>query len=363
MGGMNALGGPGVWAGGQGGLQNVGQFGALGFPVQPGPAGEAALEHFGQQAPQNPQQTILFGGLEQHHPLLAKMLEGGIMGAAMTPNSEPGRSEGAGGGISRALQGVLGARGAERQFQIQQIVAPYQLARQTAELQGAAQEQEARKAQISEMNSRAHYFDEMANMTAPEARVRAAQMGMQFKDEELKAKQTEWAATAKNYADRTAAMAQWHQKSTEAAEAVGRLRAQVALSTGRARLQATQQLSKLADSSTKEYSEAVKNRDSIAKELKDYSNSVDYLTAADNSPAKQKYQDLETQFAAAQTAAESAQEINQRFGSALQDSIKFGTAFDPTNPTNPRNAMGGELGAGRGTSAPNDPLGILSPKK
>jgi len=356
MGGMNALGGPGVWAGGQGGLQNLGQFGALGYPVRPGPEAEAALQHFGQQVPQHLQQTELFGGLEGKHPLLARMLEGGLQAAARTPGPEPGRAEGAGQGVSRALQGVLGAHQEEKAFHIAQIVAPYQLARQTAELQGAAQEQEARKAQIGEMGARADYFRSLASMTAPEARLQAAQMGMQFKDEELKAKQADWAAKADNYQARTEAMAQWHQKQYDTALQVGELRARATLGSAKMRMGATQQLSKLATSANQEYNTAIKNRDDLAKQLKDYTNSSDYLMGMTdpNSAASKKAHDIQTKLDVAQTSAEAAEKINTQFGDALKQSITFGTAFDESNPTNPRGLVGGE----RGTLDPSNPAGL-----
>lgn len=59
------------------------------------------------------------------HPLLAGALEGGLMGAAFVP--QPQGPEGVGGGISRALQGVLGADQYTRQRVMMSAMLPYQM--------------------------------------------------------------------------------------------------------------------------------------------------------------------------------------------------------------------------------------------
>lgn len=319
MGGMTALGGPGVWAGGPGGMANLGQFGALGYPARPGPEAQEILQSFGQQVPEHLQQTQLFGGLEGKHPLLAKMLEGGIMGAAMTPNSEPGRAEGAGGGISRALQGVLGARQSERQFQIAQIVAPYQLARQNAELIGAKQEMAARAGQIQEMASRAHYFDSMANLTAPEARVKAAEMGMQFNEDKLKGLQNKWQTDADNYADRTAAMAKWHEYQSNMLETVAKIRGQYTLGSARVRAGAVQQFTKFAGAASKQYEDAVTNQKDLAQQLDKMSNSAEFLMEGDpNGPQHKAMESLHNQFLGAQDRVKAVGEINDKFKQGLE---------------------------------------------
>jgi len=63
--------------------------------------------------------------LAVNHPLLASGLNQGLMSVAMTP--EPQGPEGAGGGVSRALQGVLGASQYQRQQAIMQAMLPYQM--------------------------------------------------------------------------------------------------------------------------------------------------------------------------------------------------------------------------------------------
>ncbi len=60
-----------------------------------------------------------------NHPLLAGALNSGLEAAAFTPG--PQGPEGVGGGISRALQGVLGASQFERQRMLQSAMLPYQM--------------------------------------------------------------------------------------------------------------------------------------------------------------------------------------------------------------------------------------------
>lgn len=65
------------------------------------------------------------GSLGQNHPLLAGALNAGLESAAFVPG--PSGPEGVGGGISRALQGVLGASQFERQRMLQSAMLPYQM--------------------------------------------------------------------------------------------------------------------------------------------------------------------------------------------------------------------------------------------
>lgn len=65
------------------------------------------------------------GQFAQDHPLLAGALNRGLLSAAMTPG--PQGPEGVGGGISRALQGVLGASQFQRQQMLQSLMLPYQM--------------------------------------------------------------------------------------------------------------------------------------------------------------------------------------------------------------------------------------------
>jgi len=71
----------------------------------------------------------MLGGLGDrlgvNHPLLAGALDRGLMNVAFTP--EPQGPEGAGGGISRALQGVLGASQYQRQQAMMAAMLPYQM--------------------------------------------------------------------------------------------------------------------------------------------------------------------------------------------------------------------------------------------
>jgi hypothetical protein len=65
-------------------------------------------------------------GFSQAHPGLSGGITGAIMGAAGTP--EAPLVSGAGSGISRAMQGVLGAPEMQRQYQTRQMMAPFQAA-------------------------------------------------------------------------------------------------------------------------------------------------------------------------------------------------------------------------------------------
>lgn len=63
--------------------------------------------------------------LAANHPLLASGLNEGMMAAAFTPG--PSGPEGAGGGISRAMQGIVGADQYERQRAMMAAMLPYQM--------------------------------------------------------------------------------------------------------------------------------------------------------------------------------------------------------------------------------------------
>src|SRR5208282_575951 len=65
------------------------------------------------------------GQFASDHPLLAGSLNRGMMNMAFTPG--PQGPEGVGGGISRAMQGVLGANQYQRQQMLQSAMLPYQM--------------------------------------------------------------------------------------------------------------------------------------------------------------------------------------------------------------------------------------------
>ncbi len=65
------------------------------------------------------------GALQDAHPMLAHILDNVMLTGAMTPG--PKGPEGAGEGISRTFQGLLGAQQYRRQQQMTQMMMPYQM--------------------------------------------------------------------------------------------------------------------------------------------------------------------------------------------------------------------------------------------
>ena len=64
--------------------------------------------------------------LARKHPLVAQLLDNAFLTAAETPS--PRGPEGAGGGISRTFQGIMGAQQFRRQQMLEDLTLPYQLA-------------------------------------------------------------------------------------------------------------------------------------------------------------------------------------------------------------------------------------------
>ena len=345
MGGMNALGGPGVWStNATAGVPNLGVLGPQ-VPVQPGPEAAAALGVFGQQVPQHLWQTQLFHGLEGQHPRLAQMLEGGIEGAAHTPGPVPGMPEGAGGGISRALQGGLGAEQAHRQYQIAQLMAPYQLAKQTAELRGAAQEEDARKAQIGEMSQRAEYFKSMAGLTAPQAHEKVGQLGLQIADDKLKEMQAHFAEQGAMYESRSQLMAKHYQEQFQLGQQLNDLKLQMLQKQNTKA--ALAKFGKLQNFWQKSMADEEKQYSDLEKQYKDSANSIGVLTGdKDAMSAHQKLQQkLEESYANVEHARQQAEQFNNfaQSGSAMGIPMDEIITMYGNNPTNPMGRPGGEL--------------------
>jgi hypothetical protein len=63
--------------------------------------------------------------IAQNHPMATKMLDAAGLSMAMTPG--PQGPEGVGGGISRAMQGVLGANQYRREMMLRSAMLPYQM--------------------------------------------------------------------------------------------------------------------------------------------------------------------------------------------------------------------------------------------
>src|SRR6266850_6545816 len=90
------------------------------------------------------------GSLGQNHPLLAGALNQGLEAAAFTPG--PQGPEGVGGGISRALQGVLGASQFDRQRMMQSAMLPYQMLQPRLQAQKEIAETEMWKSHAQRYN-------------------------------------------------------------------------------------------------------------------------------------------------------------------------------------------------------------------
>src|SRR6266404_433827 len=78
-------------------------------PYRPGyasPSTDALLRLFQANAPQVRQSPVFSNDFMQRHPQLGGALNNAIVGAALVPSGAP--VEGAGEGVSRALQGALG---------------------------------------------------------------------------------------------------------------------------------------------------------------------------------------------------------------------------------------------------------------
>jgi hypothetical protein len=106
------------------------------------------------------------GGVLARHPLLARTLNEGMLAGAFVP--PPQGPEGAGAGISRALQGILGADQFERQRMIQTAMLPYQMMMPRLQAQDIMSQIAERKAMIpfresQELRNMA-YYDNVQSM-------------------------------------------------------------------------------------------------------------------------------------------------------------------------------------------------------
>lgn len=98
---------------------------AMAFLQSPG--AQQMLQHFGLSGfdpSQIRQSPFLPNGLMQNHPMLGHALSNAMSNAAMTPAAP--LVSGAGSGISRAMQGMMGGNEMQRQYQVRQLMAPFQ---------------------------------------------------------------------------------------------------------------------------------------------------------------------------------------------------------------------------------------------
>lgn len=135
--------------------------------VPSGPSGtppdySSLLRFYGVSQPEIRQSPIFSNDFMTAHPSLGGALNNAFVAAAGTP--EANGPEGVGGGISRALQGVLGVQPYMRQFQLKQQEAPLQYADSLAKLFGST-------AQAQMYQAHANYFNQM-----PGERLESAQL-------------------------------------------------------------------------------------------------------------------------------------------------------------------------------------------
>src|SRR6266850_4640877 len=102
------------------------------------------------------------GSLGQNHPLLAGALNQGLEAAAFTPG--PQGPEGVGGGISRALQGVLGASQFDRQRMLQSAMLPYQMLQPRLQAEDTLAQIKERGQQGDYLAAHAKYLGEMTDL-------------------------------------------------------------------------------------------------------------------------------------------------------------------------------------------------------
>lgn len=98
---------------------------AMAFLQSPG--AQQMLQHFGLSGfdpSQIRQSPFLPNSLMQAHPMLGHMLSNAMSNVASTPAAP--LVSGAGSGMSRAMQGIMGGNEMQRQYQVRQLMAPFQ---------------------------------------------------------------------------------------------------------------------------------------------------------------------------------------------------------------------------------------------
>jgi|ERR1035437_312628 hypothetical protein len=99
------------------------------------------------QSSQSPYATMkAHGWLQDNHPKLAGVLDNAFLTMGMTPQATG--PEGAGGGITRAMQGLMGAQQFNRQRMMQQYMLPFQMMQPQVDLQDKLSQIHQREAQV-----------------------------------------------------------------------------------------------------------------------------------------------------------------------------------------------------------------------
>lgn len=154
------------------------------IPQMPSPETIAELQRqYGVQFPQHMRQNVFMpeagtSGFWGQHPRLARGVEGAAIGAMETPPSSG--FEGAGQGVSRALQGMFGVPQMHRAFQSAQIQAPFAQAEQIGGLREAAEQLQTMKA-LQEFYSGKNRSAEAIAAAREEGAVERAQLQSQLK--------------------------------------------------------------------------------------------------------------------------------------------------------------------------------------
>lgn len=95
--------------------------------------------------------------LAQNHPTLAGHLDNAFLSMGMTPGAQG--PEGAGGGISRAMQGLMGAQQFRRQQMIQSAMLPYQMGMQQVQMQDTLSQIKEREAMAPYYRARSDWYE------------------------------------------------------------------------------------------------------------------------------------------------------------------------------------------------------------
>jgi hypothetical protein len=128
------------------------------------------------QAQQSPYVTMgAHGWLQDNHPKLAGVLDNAFLAAAMTPG--PRGPEGAGGGISRTFEGLMGARQAHMQHDISQATLPLQLSQQQLGFQKGIMDLYKTGAEIQHYHDQGEYWKEQAQTNKDWREGRLGQLG------------------------------------------------------------------------------------------------------------------------------------------------------------------------------------------
>jgi hypothetical protein len=163
--------------------------------------------------------------LVRNHPQAAGMLDNAFLTMGMTPEAQG--PEGVGGGISRAMQGLMGGQQFRRQQVLQSAMLPYEMAGRQLQMQDVASQINERNAMIPYRMAQEDYMMKRGN--AYEARAdEQARHNMRMEDEAANTAKTE-SALEDRYAKRVSGITDLSQADPQQLEsymgAIGKFRA------------------------------------------------------------------------------------------------------------------------------------------